>query len=54
MVELLLDSGATVAPLNFEGTNALAMADARKHEDVVARLKLGGAAAAAVDRGAGA
>lgn len=43
MVELLLDSGATVAPLNFEGTNALAMADARKHEDVVARLKLAGA-----------
>ncbi|OJH78388.1 MAG: hypothetical protein BSK19_19100 [Stenotrophomonas maltophilia] len=43
MVELLLDSGAAIAPLNFEGRNALAIADTRKHEDVVARLKVAGA-----------
>ncbi|WP_422353482.1 ankyrin repeat domain-containing protein [Stenotrophomonas sp. AR026] len=48
MVELLLDSGAAVAPLNFEERNALAIADARKHEDVVARLKLAGAQLAPV------
>ncbi|WP_164090866.1 ankyrin repeat domain-containing protein, partial [Stenotrophomonas maltophilia] len=35
MVELLLDRGAAVEPLDFSGRNALVMADARNHADVV-------------------
>lgn len=43
MVELLLDSGAAVAPLDFERRNALVMADARNHVEVVVRLQVVGA-----------
>ncbi|HDS1038251.1 TPA: ankyrin repeat domain-containing protein [Stenotrophomonas maltophilia] len=43
MVELLLDRGAAVEPLDFSGRNALVMADARNHADVVVHLKAAGA-----------
>ncbi|AWH44363.1 ankyrin repeat domain-containing protein [Stenotrophomonas sp. ZAC14A_NAIMI4_1] len=43
MVERLLDSGASVAPLDFEGRNALAMADDRGYAEVVALLHAAGA-----------
>ncbi|HDS1580800.1 TPA: ankyrin repeat domain-containing protein [Stenotrophomonas maltophilia] len=43
MVELLLDSGADVACLDFEGRNALALAEDRGHTAVVQRLRTAGA-----------
>ncbi|KAG1254881.1 hypothetical protein G6F68_010639 [Rhizopus microsporus] len=43
MVELLLDSGADVARVDFEGRTALALAEARGHAAVVQRLQAAGA-----------